>query len=81
MSLIFLGFFLVEKNSLCGSLEILSWSVNCYIMLIDSQNKLQDLAGQHSDVLENLTPKVRKRVDALRDIQVREFFYLSIEFL
>ncbi|CAA7025411.1 unnamed protein product [Microthlaspi erraticum] len=33
------------------------------------KNKLQDLAGQHSDVLENLTPKVRKRVDALRDIQ------------
>ncbi|VYS63947.1 unnamed protein product [Arabidopsis thaliana] len=33
------------------------------------KNKLQNLAGQRSDVLENLTPNVRKRVDALRDIQ------------
>lgn len=32
------------------------------------QNKL---AGNHrSDVLENLTPQVRARVDALKDIQV-----------
>ncbi|KAL0337272.1 UNVERIFIED_CONTAM: Nucleosome assembly protein 1 [Sesamum calycinum] len=33
------------------------------------KNKLQDLAGKHSDVLENLSPNVRKRVDALREIQ------------
>ncbi|KAG8376163.1 hypothetical protein BUALT_Bualt09G0034600 [Buddleja alternifolia] len=33
------------------------------------KNKLQDLAGKHSDVLENLTPNVRKRVDVLREIQ------------
>ncbi|XP_077212587.1 nucleosome assembly protein 1;3-like [Tasmannia lanceolata] len=33
------------------------------------KNKLQSLAGQHSDVLENLSPKVRKRVDVLREIQ------------
>jgi len=33
------------------------------------QNKLQNLAGQHSDVLENLTPPVRKRVEFLREIQ------------
>ncbi|XP_068648054.1 nucleosome assembly protein 1;4-like isoform X2 [Aristolochia californica] len=33
------------------------------------KNKLQRLAGQHSDVLETLTPKVRKRVEVLRDIQ------------
>ncbi|XP_022564074.1 nucleosome assembly protein 1;2-like isoform X2 [Brassica napus] len=33
------------------------------------KNKLQNLAGQHSDVLENLTPIVRKRVEALREIQ------------
>ncbi|XP_034700439.1 nucleosome assembly protein 1;4-like [Vitis riparia] len=33
------------------------------------KNKLQNLAGQHSDVLENLTPKVRKRVETLREIQ------------
>ena len=34
------------------------------------QNKLQHLSGQHSDVLESLTPKVRKRVEVLREIQV-----------
>ncbi|KAH0888857.1 hypothetical protein HID58_051286, partial [Brassica napus] len=32
-------------------------------------NKLQILAGQHSDVLENLTPKIRRRVEVLREIQ------------
>lgn len=34
------------------------------------QNKLQNLAGEHSDVLESLTPVVRKRVEFLREIQV-----------
>nr|CAB3474055.1 unnamed protein product [Digitaria exilis] len=33
------------------------------------KNKLEGLVAQHTDVLENLTPKVRKRVDVLRDIQ------------
>ncbi|PSR96915.1 Nucleosome assembly protein like [Actinidia chinensis var. chinensis] len=33
------------------------------------KDKLQNLAGQHSDVLETLTPKVRKRVEALRELQ------------
>lgn len=33
------------------------------------KNKLQNLAGQHSDVLESLTPTVRKRVEVLREIQ------------
>ncbi|KAK9078360.1 hypothetical protein SSX86_002417 [Deinandra increscens subsp. villosa] len=33
------------------------------------KNKLQSLAGEHSDVLENLSPTVRKRVEVLRDIQ------------
>ncbi|GMQ08288.1 hypothetical protein CsSME_00052082 [Camellia sinensis var. sinensis] len=33
------------------------------------KNKLQNLAGQHSDVLETLPPKIRKRVDVLREIQ------------
>ncbi|RVX05409.1 Nucleosome assembly protein 1;2 [Vitis vinifera] len=37
------------------------------------KNKLQNLAGQHSDVLENLTPKVRKRVETLREIQACPF--------
>ncbi|KAL3642965.1 Nucleosome assembly protein [Castilleja foliolosa] len=29
------------------------------------KNKLQHLAGKHSDVLENLSPSVKKRVDVL----------------
>ncbi|XP_057978479.1 nucleosome assembly protein 1;4 [Malania oleifera] len=33
------------------------------------KNKLQNLAGQHSDVLESLSPNVRKRVDVLRELQ------------
>ncbi|KAJ8442925.1 hypothetical protein Cgig2_022291 [Carnegiea gigantea] len=33
------------------------------------KNKLQNLAGQHSDVLESLSPNVRKRVEALRNLQ------------
>lgn len=41
------------------------------LYVFDSQNKLQILAGQHSDVLENLTPKIRRRVEVLREIQVR----------
>lgn len=42
---------------------------------VNSQNKLQNLAGQRSDVLENLTPNFRKRVDALRDIQVSDISF------
>ncbi|CAL5361215.1 unnamed protein product [Camellia sinensis] len=33
------------------------------------KNKLQNLAGQQSDVLETLPPKIRKRVDVLRELQ------------
>ncbi|OAY53160.1 nucleosome assembly protein 1;4 isoform X2 [Manihot esculenta] len=33
------------------------------------KNKLQSLAGQHSNVLETLSPIVRKRVEFLREIQ------------
>ncbi|KAI3523960.1 hypothetical protein L1887_02507 [Cichorium endivia] len=32
-------------------------------------DKLQNLVGQHSDVLESLSPIVRKRVEVLREIQ------------
>ncbi|KAL8118758.1 nucleosome assembly protein 1;2-like isoform X2 [Apium graveolens] len=35
----------------------------------DLKSKLQNLAGQHSNVLENLTPVVRKRIEALKEIQ------------
>ncbi|XP_022715144.1 nucleosome assembly protein 1;4-like [Durio zibethinus] len=33
------------------------------------KNKLQNLAGQHTDILETLSPNVRKRVEILREIQ------------
>ncbi|MCD7455337.1 Nucleosome assembly protein 1;2, partial [Datura stramonium] len=33
------------------------------------KNKLQDLTGKHTNLLENLSPNVRKRVEVLRDIQ------------
>ncbi|XP_021847063.1 nucleosome assembly protein 1;4 [Spinacia oleracea] len=33
------------------------------------KNKLQNLAGEHFDILDSLTPNVRKRVESLRAIQ------------
>ncbi|KAL8113707.1 nucleosome assembly protein 1;2-like isoform X2 [Apium graveolens] len=33
------------------------------------RDKLKNLGGPHSDILESLTPVVRKRVEALKDIQ------------
>ncbi|KAL8043375.1 hypothetical protein ABFX02_09G115800 [Erythranthe guttata] len=33
------------------------------------KDKLQDLAGHHADVMETLSPEVRKRVEALKEIQ------------
>ncbi|XP_021754543.1 nucleosome assembly protein 1;4-like isoform X2 [Chenopodium quinoa] len=33
------------------------------------KNKLQNLAGEHFDILDSLLPNVRKRVEALREIQ------------
>ncbi|KAK7354641.1 hypothetical protein VNO80_20106 [Phaseolus coccineus] len=33
------------------------------------KSKIQSLAGQHSDILETLSPIVRKRVESLREIQ------------
>ncbi|KAJ8566043.1 hypothetical protein K7X08_030520 [Anisodus acutangulus] len=35
------------------------------------KNKLQDLTGKYTDVLENLSPNVRKRVEVLREIQTQ----------
>ena len=45
--------------------------------MFNPQNKLQNLAGQRSDVLENLSPIVRARVDALKDIQVCDILLLT----
>lgn len=42
----------------------------CLILLALVQNKLEALAAKHTDVLESLAPKIRKRVDVLREIQV-----------
>ncbi|KAL9157034.1 hypothetical protein ABFS82_09G118800 [Erythranthe guttata] len=33
------------------------------------KDKLQDLAGHHADVMETLSPEVRKRVETLKEIQ------------
>lgn len=33
------------------------------------KDKLQHLAGEHSDIMETLSPKVRKRVEVLRELQ------------
>ncbi|CAL4947821.1 unnamed protein product [Urochloa decumbens] len=38
-------------------------------LVMSLKNKLEGLVAQHTDVLESLAPKVRKRVDVLRDIQ------------
>lgn len=40
---------------------------NDYVSVL--QNKLQDLTGKHTNLLENLSPNVRKRVEVLREIQ------------
>lgn len=42
------------------------------------QDKLQLLAGKHVDVLETLSPEVRKRVEVLRDIQVCSHFFMFV---
>ena len=42
----------------------------CIAVLGGLQDKLQNLAGEHSDVLENLSPNVRRRVEVLREMQV-----------
>ncbi|KAE9467932.1 hypothetical protein C3L33_00159, partial [Rhododendron williamsianum] len=39
------------------------------LLVVGLQDKLQNLAGGHADVLESLTPKVRKRVEVLRELQ------------
>jgi hypothetical protein len=51
--------------------------------LIWLQDKLQSLAGEHTDVLEKLSPNVRKRVGFLTEIQVsttifRYHFWIEI---
>ncbi|VVB10204.1 unnamed protein product [Arabis nemorensis] len=40
------------------------------------KNKLQNLADPYSDVLENLTHKIRRRVEVLPEIQVRKNCHL-----
>ncbi|XWS18888.1 hypothetical protein CRYUN_Cryun32bG0083500 [Craigia yunnanensis] len=40
-----------------------------FIDIVLTMNKLQNLAGQHADVLETLSPNVRTRVEVLREIQ------------
>ncbi|WMV35014.1 hypothetical protein MTR67_028399 [Solanum verrucosum] len=42
------------------------------------KNKLQNLAMEDSDILTRLSPQVRKRVDALRDLQVLEGLSMTL---
>ncbi|GKD80766.1 hypothetical protein Tco_1347605 [Tanacetum coccineum] len=44
----------------------------------DYESKLKSIGAQDSDVLENLKPAVRKRVEVLRDIQVKDVIVLFI---
>ena len=55
----------------CFDLRVLFcwWCVVGYVLMF-VQDKLQTLAAGHSDILETLSPKVRKRVEVLREIQV-----------
>ncbi|KAL7231590.1 hypothetical protein ACSBR2_009763 [Camellia fascicularis] len=39
------------------------------IVHVPNLKKLQNLAGQHSDVLETLLPKIQKQVDVLKELQ------------
>lgn len=48
------------------------------LLVVGLQDKLQNLAGGHADVLESLTPKVRKRVEVLRELQVWSHYLISI---
>ncbi|RRT40632.1 hypothetical protein B296_00021417, partial [Ensete ventricosum] len=59
-------------SSECGGS---SWPCRCFegaIMGLPLCNKLHSLAGKHTDVLETLSPAVRKRVEVLREIQIQE---------
>ncbi|KAL2229105.1 UNVERIFIED_CONTAM: Nucleosome assembly protein [Sesamum indicum] len=59
-----------EQTSCLEILELIALNAEDRADLVNAlKNKLQDLAGKHSDVLESLSPNVRKRVDALREIQ------------
>ncbi|RDX81936.1 Nucleosome assembly protein 1;2, partial [Mucuna pruriens] len=42
---------------------------NCADIVSALKSKIQSLSGQNSDVLESLSPNVRKRVEALREVQ------------
>ncbi|PHU08182.1 hypothetical protein BC332_24671 [Capsicum chinense] len=42
------------------------------------KNKLQDLTGKHTNLLENLSPNIRKRVEVLREIQACAAYNTSI---
>lgn len=50
------------------NLMSLQYLLCCIVLCM--QDKLQLLAGQHVDILETLPPKVRQRVEILRDLQV-----------
>lgn len=63
---------MTDNNKDALSLSDLSAALSAHDRagLVDAlKNKLQGLAGQHANMLETLSPPVRKRVEALREIQ------------
>ncbi|KAK9026971.1 hypothetical protein V6N11_066822 [Hibiscus sabdariffa] len=79
-----INFLLLNPNPLSFRSIMIFFFVYCALNLVsdvnmeagsglanDLKNKLQILAKEPTDVLESLSPNVRKRVDALREIQSR----------
>ncbi|KAK6284388.1 hypothetical protein POUND7_003340, partial [Theobroma cacao] len=59
-----------DRAGLVNALKaILSTDRSPFIYIVLRMNKLQSLAGQHNDILETLSPNVRKRVEVLRETQ------------
>lgn len=50
--------------------------VDVRILIVGAQSKVESLAEQHPVMLDSLVPKVRKRVEALRAIQVPLFLLM-----
>lgn len=56
---------------LAGMCQFREFVIGIFVQFVlCMQDKLQLLAGHHVDILETLSPNVRKRVELLRDLQV-----------
>ncbi|KAE8804479.1 Nucleosome assembly protein 1-like 1 [Hordeum vulgare] len=66
--LLFAGCEVVSVSLLVVSIPL---PTSLLLLFAGCENTLQGLAARHTDVLESLEPKVRKRVEALREIHFR----------